>query len=154
MSLFSKKPELDQPRSVTERGHQSSGSAYGIAEAIQLMRTLPVEQNVELVVGVVRNTLESMNVHLPEIINDASMKQESIQERIANLQAEISELTQQVETRRQEIAGLETELAETTLVKDRLLLAQGAQARSKAPEAEPSRSGQAASASEPPPALA
>src|SRR2546427_548670 len=33
--------------------------AYGIESAIQLMRALPVDQNVELVVAVIKGTLES-----------------------------------------------------------------------------------------------
>ena len=85
---------------------------YGIAETIQLMRSLPAEQNGELVVRVVRATLASLNVRLPEIIEDASRKEKFVRERIADFHAKNAEL--------------EADLKETTEVKERLQLAEGA----------------------------
>jgi predicted RNase H-like nuclease (RuvC/YqgF family) len=116
MSLFSKK--------AAEGGREGAKSGYGINEATLLMRTLPVDQNVELVVRVIRSTLESMNVQLPSIIEDAEAKQHGLQERMGLLNGEITAFAQQIEQRRQEIATLEAELAETTTVKERLCLAQ------------------------------
>jgi phage shock protein A len=75
-------------------------------------------------VRVVRSTLESMNVQLPEIIEDAAAKEKELQGRMATLNGEIAEFSKQIEGRRQEIARLEEELTETTTVKERLLLAQ------------------------------
>ena len=99
---------------------------YGIAETIQLMRSLPAEQNGELVVRVVRATLASLNVRLPEIIEDASRKEKFVRERIADFHAKNAELEKQLEAHRQEIASLEADLKETTEVKERLQLAEGA----------------------------
>ena len=99
---------------------------YGIAETIQLMRSLPAEQNGELVVRVVRATLASLNVRLPEIIEDATRKEKFVRERIADFHAKNAELEKQLEAHRQEIASLEADLKETTEVKERLQLAEGA----------------------------
>ena len=98
---------------------------YGIAETIQLMRSLPADQNGELVVRVVRATLASLNVRLPEIIDDAGRKEKFVRERIADFHAKNAELEKQLEAHCQEIAALEADLKETTEVKERLLLAEG-----------------------------
>ena len=132
MSLFSKKPEPESirvggdSRVLNERHERQERKerVYGIAEAILLMRSVPVEQNVELVVHVIRNTLESMNVHLADIIGDASAKEKSLQQRIETLGKEIAEFEKQIDIRGQEIARLQNELSETTAVKDRLVMAQ------------------------------
>jgi hypothetical protein len=98
---------------------------YGIAEAIQLMRSLPADQQGELVVRVVRATLASLNVRLPEIIEDASRKEKAVRERIAEFHAKNAELEKQLETHRRQIASLEADLKETTEVRERLQLAEG-----------------------------
>src|SRR5207249_10211877 len=48
--------------------------AYTIDDAVRLMRSLPVERNADLVVRVVRTTLESLNVHVADIIGDAEQR--------------------------------------------------------------------------------
>jgi len=94
--------------------------AYGIADAIQLMRALPVDQHGELVIHVVRATLGSLNVRLPEIIEDAARKQKTTQDRITSIHAQIANLEKQLEGHRNEIQMLEADLKETTEVKGRL----------------------------------
>jgi TolA-binding protein len=143
MSLFGKKETTEigvggEPRPRSKPGGKR---VYGIAETTMLMRTLPVDQNVELVVRVVRSTLESMNVQLADIIDDAQAKELTLSGRVETLNGEISELSQQIDRRRQEIAQLQEELTETTTVKQRLVLAQklGDQAdRVASPERAPS----------------
>src|SRR5437016_1275927 len=114
MSIFAKKSDPEQG----SRGEGSLvagglGRRYGIAEATQLLRSLPTDQNSELVVRVVRTTLESLNVHLSDIIDDASRKQQATEERIAAVQDQVSDLEKQLQTLRQEIVGLESDLKET-----------------------------------------
>jgi hypothetical protein len=131
MAMFAKKDSWDQ-RLATEVGgappaaKAAGAPRYGIAEAIQLMRGLPVEQNSELVVRVVRATLASLDVRLPDIIEDASRKQRATQDRIADFHAKIAELEKQLESHRADIAALEADLKETTEVKERLQLAEAA----------------------------
>ena len=90
------------------------------------MRTLPTNQNTDLVVRVVRATLGSLDVHLPDIIEDASRKQKSVQEGIAGVRGKIADLEKQLDVHRREIAALEADLTETTGVKDRFQEAENA----------------------------
>jgi hypothetical protein len=142
MSLFSRKPESDGIHTASEPSHllnerfsRASGQrAYGIAQAIQLMRSVPVEDNVELVVAVIRGTLESLNVRLSDIIDDASSREHTLHSRIETLKAEIAEFEKQIDARGQEIGTLHSELSETTKVKERLLIAQNASPAAAAPQ--------------------
>src|SRR5690349_23212553 len=96
---------------------------YGINKAIELMRALPSE-NVELVVRVVKTTLESTNIKVASIIKDATRKQGELEGRVGVLKKEIAELEAEITTRRREISTLEADHKETTMVKDRLQLAE------------------------------
>ncbi len=98
-------------------------SSFGIDKAIELMRTLPSD-NVELVVQVVKLTLESTKVKVRSIIDDATRKQEDIQGRIQVLTGEIGEFEREIATRKEEIKALEADYTETSTVKDRLQLAE------------------------------
>jgi hypothetical protein len=133
MSIFAKKLDSEQKSDQKVTGDLSAGAApvvgasrtgYGIGEAIQLLRGLPVDQNPDLVVRVVRATLASLNVHLSDIIEDASKKQKATQDRIAGEHTKVADLEKQLADHRKEIAMLEADLKETTTVKDRLLLAE------------------------------
>src|SRR5262245_27253794 len=79
---------------------------YGIGDAIMLMRSLPVDQNVDLVVQVIRATLASMNVKVQDIIEDARRKEQAIESGIQDLHGKVAQLERELETRRQEIVGL------------------------------------------------
>jgi hypothetical protein len=137
MAMFAKKENWEQkvaaelggptPAPVPAKAGPPPGPPlkYGIAETIQLMRSLPADQNGELVVRVVRATLASLNVRLPEIIEDATRKEKATRERIADFHAKNAELEKQLEAHRREIATLEADLKETTEVKERLQMAEG-----------------------------
>ena len=99
-------------------------SHYGIADAMRLMRSLPLEQNLDLVVRVVRVTLSSVNVRIEDIVEDATRRQKDIQDNIASLHEKVAELEDELEARRREIAAQEADFKETTSVKERLLLAE------------------------------
>ena len=126
MAFFAKKdPEpLFPVEQATRPAVPDTRSVYGIADAIQLMRSLPVDQNGELVIRVVRATLGSLNVRLPQIIEDAARKQKVTQERITGIHAQIANLEKQLEAHRNEIKTLEADLKETTEVKERLQTAE------------------------------
>jgi hypothetical protein len=110
----------DEPEEQVAR---PPASDYGIEEAIALMRTLP-DDNVELVVQVVKHTLESTNINIKEIIDDASDKQTRIDQRIKVLKEEIADLENEIATRSKEITSLEEDHKETSQVKERLQLAE------------------------------
>ncbi|MEZ4238855.1 MAG: hypothetical protein R3F59_22415 [Myxococcota bacterium] len=101
-----------------------SRPSYGIQEAIKLMRVVPVDQNVELVVAVIKNTLESLKVQVSDIIEDAARRQEEIEHRVGDLKDQIAEFEAQIRTRKDEITRLETDHQETSTVKERLELAE------------------------------
>jgi hypothetical protein len=100
---------------------------YGIEQAIQLMRALPVDQNPALVVAVIKTTLESLKVKVSDIIADAARKQKDLEDRVSNLKRAIADFEKEIETRREEIARLEADHKETTAVRGRLELAEKAQ---------------------------
>ena len=130
MAMFAKKQEGDHKTGAEGGGAPATSGTpagrggYGIAEAIQLLRGLPVDQNPDLVVRVVRATLASLSVHLSDIIEDANKKQKTTQERIASQHAKVAELEKQLAEHRKEIAALEADLKETTTVKERLQMAE------------------------------
>jgi hypothetical protein len=96
---------------------------YGINRAIELMRLLPSD-NIELVVKVVKTTLDSVNVKIATIIKDGTRKQQDIEGRITVLKKEIVDLEAEIATRKKEISALEADHKETTTVKERLILAE------------------------------
>lgn len=100
---------------------------YTIGQAIELMRALPVDQNVELVVAVIKTTLESLKVKVADIIEDATRKQKDLEQRVANLKQQIAEFEREIQTRKDEITRLEADHAETSDVKAKLELAERAQ---------------------------
>jgi predicted RNase H-like nuclease (RuvC/YqgF family) len=118
--MEAKLPEeaVEEARSkTTPEPRQPTGAVvldYGIEQTIALMRTLPMDKNVDLVMAAVRGTLESMNVRVSDIIEDAKHKQERIRERVAELEHEITDFKAEMKARRDEISGLESDLRETT----------------------------------------
>mgnify|MGYP000618831463 CR=1 FL=1 len=99
---------------------QSSG--YGIEDAIQLMKSLP-RDNPEVVVTVVKKTLESTNIQVKDILSDAKDKEERIRSKHKALEAEIKQLQEQISKRNQQISDLVQDLNETTDVRQQLELA-------------------------------
>jgi hypothetical protein len=122
MSIFGKKSEGE---------HFGSGrggaSRHGIGDVIRLLRTLPVDQHSDLVVRVIRSTLESLEVvHVSDLIQDAVSQEQKLGERIGALKAKMHELTKQIEVHGEEVSRLEADLSETTVAKERLQYAEQA----------------------------
>ncbi len=115
-------PPVEAPP-VAEEPPEPAPQEYGIEQAIALMRTLP-DDSVELVVRVVKHTLESTDIHIPTIIEDASRKQKRIDDRVALLKEEIRDLEAEIAKRTEEIGTLEEDHKETSMVKERLELAE------------------------------
>jgi len=114
---------------VVEQHDEEPRPHYGIEQAIQLMRALPVDQNPALVVAVIKTTLESLKVKVSDIISDAARKQKDLEDRVANLKRAIADFEKEIETRREEIGRLEADHKETTAVRGRLELAEKAQSQ-------------------------
>lgn len=92
----------------------------GIDHAIQLMRSLPTDRNVDLVVTVLKTTLESLGIRVTDIVADAARRQSDLEGRVGQLKSEIGTLEKEIEQRTQEIVRLEAAHAETTKVRDYL----------------------------------
>jgi hypothetical protein len=130
MALFGakrieEKPESgpsQAPTSLTRVSNTPARPAVGIDHAIMLMRQLPTDKNVDLVVRVLKTTLESLNVRVVDIIADATRRQQDIEGRTAQLKAEIAGLEQEIAKRTDEIQRLDAAHAETTKVKEHLEL--------------------------------
>jgi hypothetical protein len=123
MSLFSKKPPIhvvEDPPAVEPEAPRRLKPKYGIDATIELMRTLPVEKQPDLIGLVVKNTLMSMNVDLRDIIHDAEAKEVGVRDQITKLKTNIADLEAQVARHKQEVLAKDADLAETTEVKQRL----------------------------------
>jgi len=96
---------------------------FGIDDAIQLMRSLPTDSNMALVVRVVRVTLAAVHVSVEEIVEDATRKEARVKEQITNLEAKMVELDKELAIIRSEITAQQADLKETINVRERLHLA-------------------------------
>ncbi len=117
-------PQVMAPPTVSAAPPPPVAVSYGIAQAIELMRSLPGEHS-ELVARVVRQTLGSMNILVSDIILDAERREASVKDEIAVYRSHIEELEKEIAIRRSEIARLEAELGETMSVKQRLRATDG-----------------------------
>jgi len=95
-------------------------AAYGIESAIDLMRTLPFDENPDLVLRVVRKTLRSIGVSVEDIIDSASLRETALMADAAKHRGVIEQLEQEIAARRTSIDHIERELAETQGVRQRL----------------------------------
>jgi hypothetical protein len=88
--------EVEGSRAPTSqvRGADVSASSppghLGIDHAIELIRSLPTDKNVDLVVKVLKTTLESLGIRVAEIVLDAAQRQKDIQTRVGQLKSERS----------------------------------------------------------------
>ncbi|GAB1265082.1 hypothetical protein NBRC116493_20170 [Aurantivibrio infirmus] len=97
-------------------------AGYSIEDAIELMKALPRDNN-DTVVTVVKKTLESTNIKVADIIDDANVKEERIRNQHKKIEGEIKSLQEQITQRNQQITELMQNLKETVDVRQRLQLA-------------------------------
>ena len=117
--------EEDPFTSPPESNASTSGArvvTYGIKNTIELMRRLPTDNN-EVVVSVVKQTLESMNIGVEDIIKDASTKEARIRQQHKSLEQEVKSLELKIAQRNQQMSDLTEDLKETIDVRERLQLA-------------------------------
>src|SRR5258706_16484772 len=133
MSLFGKKPEPPPFNHHLAIGADASasGRSYGVTDLIRLLKTIPIDQHPDLVVRVVKTTLESGGVHSSQVVDDAIRHETQVNERIQVLEVEIEGLTREIQTRRDQIAQLQVDLSETTYAKERLLSVEGVELASQ-----------------------
>jgi hypothetical protein len=93
---------------------------FGIERAIELMRSLPTDQNPALVALVIAKTLAAVDVPVSPIIEDASLRQQDLEAKLATARAACAALETEIELHVDEIVDLEAFLAEATSVVERL----------------------------------
>jgi hypothetical protein len=106
---------------------------FGIDGAMQLMRSLPTDQNPELVATVIAGTLAALNVNVADIIEDANARAIELEARIATIKAANKEREKEIELGVDEIVRLEASLAEAMSVKERIQRAQDHRAAGNPP---------------------
>ena len=94
--------------------------AYSIENAIDLMRSLPFDENPELVLRVLRKTLRSTGVSVEQIIDAARSREQALTAEGSAQVAAIEQLEQQIVARRAEIERLAASLNETKSARERL----------------------------------
>jgi hypothetical protein len=107
-----------QSETVTTAPARKPG--YGIAQANELMSKLPLSDNADLVVGVIRTTLESVGVQVGQLVVEAKSREGELKTQIDERRATIEELERRIETERVEIARIESELGVTTRTREGL----------------------------------
>ncbi len=93
---------------------------YGIQDAIELMRQLPNVDS-DIIIAVVRKTLESTKIKVTGIIADAQKREEAIGSRTTSLTSKINNLQNQISELNSEIKQLNSDLKETSRVKSLLM---------------------------------
>ena len=108
--------EIDERFSVENMALKTS---YGIDHAVALMRDLPAD-NPEIVVSVVTKTLESANIDVAKIIQDANTKEQDLETQIQDLNDEIKSLQDKIAEKKEQINVSTAILEETRKVREML----------------------------------
>src|SRR5258708_2362150 len=107
MSLFGKQDEHSP-------SHVTGESAYGITDLIRLLKTIPItDQDSQLVLQVIKMTLESAGVKSSLVIDDALAQERGIRDAMDMLETQLVVLGKEIDARRDQIAQLEFALSET-----------------------------------------
>lgn len=118
--LHSSKPmtdeDVDDNFSVS---NMALNTSYGIDQAIALMRDLPSDADA-VVVSTVTKTLESANINVHKIIEDARQKESSLESQIDKLNDEIAALKKQIAQKKDEINVSTAVMEETRKVRQLL----------------------------------
>ncbi|HEY8079196.1 MAG TPA: hypothetical protein VIF62_33925 [Labilithrix sp.] len=116
MALFGTK----KPDEGAAPGRPEDPARVGIDHVVSLMRTLPTDKHVDVVVTVLKTTLESLDIRVADIVADAEGRLKQIDGRVGQLETEIKGLEREIATRKEEIARMQAARAETAKVKDYL----------------------------------
>jgi hypothetical protein len=111
----------DRGTAKQDTGTSTSDAArYGIANALALLRDLPVDANPDLVMRVVRKTLESSHVRVEDLVAEAKSCSGKLEQAIASECASIADLEREIASKNAVVSKLRHELAEMKQAADRL----------------------------------
>ncbi len=108
------------PPPTASRNNQAI--SYGIDKAVKLMKRLPEADN-HLLATVIKECLESANIKIESILEDASQKEARLEQHIEKLDHEIENLESLIHQRKDTILELIRDLEETRQVRNNLALA-------------------------------
>ena len=114
--------EKTEPVKEAEVTTSKRSDKYGVEDITKLMRSLPLDENPELVVVVIQKTLESLGIRIEEIIEDATHREEEIIGRISKLNGEINNFEKEIKSRQSTILKLHTEVEEISKIREKLEL--------------------------------
>ncbi|MBT8492469.1 MAG: hypothetical protein KJO07_05380 [Deltaproteobacteria bacterium] len=117
-------PPTDQiDITAPELAATASLARYGVDQAVELMESLP-QDNLELAVRIVKQTLESTNIQIPPIIEEANQRLEHCASRTAKLHQELAQLDEEIRWRKAELERLAEDQEHMSLVRERLTMAE------------------------------
>ena len=108
--------ESAKQNTTSARMQTPSSIKFGIKDAIDLINSLPTD-NSDIVIPVVIKTLESANIHLDDIIEDAEKHEKILETRSHRLIEQIEELESHVANLSDEVMNLNTHLEEISHVR-------------------------------------
>ncbi|MCP4604276.1 MAG: hypothetical protein GY847_27775 [Proteobacteria bacterium] len=99
---------------------QGYGTNYTIEQALQLMRELPLEgMNEKLIISVMRSTLESAGVSIPNLLSMSNERQDQITNEIVRLQGEIASLNEAIQQKTAQVQAYQEGLADIGSLRER-----------------------------------
>ena len=120
MPRLSKREVVPPPQQPAQKAAMKK--SYGIEDAIRLMKRIP-DGDMRVLAAVIKETLESTDIQVVDILKDAEIKEEHLEEGIRKLDAEIEDLEIMINQRKESIHALLTDLEETRQVKHDLAMA-------------------------------
>jgi hypothetical protein len=97
-----------------------TSTGYTIEQALDLLKSVPTEGMPEkLVVQVIRTTLESVGISIPQLLEDAARRQDQVTNEIVRIQGEIASLHQAIEEKSAQVAYYQEQLGEIGSLRER-----------------------------------
>lgn len=113
-------PLVDEPgpRTPPQTAQAASPGRYGIDDAIELLRQLPESED-HKTMSVVCKTLESAQIRMSDLLQDARHKEQKLKQQHKGLEQEIEQLQSKMDDRRKQLKQLSESLEEVTRIKAR-----------------------------------
>jgi len=113
-------PLVDEPgpRTPTQPSQAAPSGRYGIDNAIELLRQLPESEDRQTM-SVVCKTLESAQIRMSDLLQDAQQKEQKLKQQHKSLEQEIEQLQSKMDDRRKQLKQLAESLEEVTRIKAR-----------------------------------
>lgn len=108
------------PKDVKPEPAKPAPRTFGVENAIALMKKLPLDDEPELVLRVVRKTLMSIGVSIDEVVSSAKKREDELAGDIGEERRTIEELEREIAQRKKTIDAKLTQMKETHDVRSRL----------------------------------